>query len=183
MPRRLPPPFKARPAESAPSLSDILSALRPQRTAVPVEDETNGWALTFGDLVLVLLCFFVLRHMAEKQQLLAQLELAEQTTPATQAKRMAQDSSGQNISNIPAKEAEFAERAERTASAAFPCSTAGVRIYPTTPVFGLSGRHTQRSTKATPTPPDSCPPSTASRHTYSRSKLAGSGRSDPAACG
>jgi len=125
MPSRLPLPFKARPAESTPSLSDILSARRLQRVAVPVEDETNGWALTFGDLVLLLLCFFVLWHMAEKQQLLAQIELAEQTTPAVpaahanrarQAKRTTQDAAGQNIPNIPAKEAEFAERAERTAS-------------------------------------------------------------------
>ena len=123
MPSRLPLPFKARPAESTPSLSDILSARRLQRVAVPVEDETNGWALTFGDLVLLLLCFFVLWHMAEKQQLLAQIELAEQTTPAVpaahanrarQAKRTTQDAAGQNIPNIPAKEAEFAERAERT---------------------------------------------------------------------
>ena len=112
MRRRLLPPFKARPAETAPSLSDILSARRPQRIAVPVEDETSGWALTFGDFVLLLLCFFVVWHMTEKQQLLAQIELAEQTKPATQAKLTAQDPSGQNI---PAKEAEQLASEKRTA--------------------------------------------------------------------
>ena len=48
MRRHSSPPFKARPVDSTPSLSDILSALRLRRTEVPVEDDTSGWALTFG---------------------------------------------------------------------------------------------------------------------------------------
>ena len=46
----------------------------PQRTTsfprwrAPVEEEGNWWSITFSDLVLILLCFVVLWHMAEKQR-------------------------------------------------------------------------------------------------------------------
>ena len=122
MRRRSTPPFKTRPAEAAASLSDTLSGLRPRHTEVPVEDEASGWALTFGDFVLLMLCFFVVWNIAEKQQLLAQIELADLTKPAVpalyaklapQAKITVQAPSGQNIPDIPIKQVELAKLAKQ----------------------------------------------------------------------
>lgn len=41
--------------------------LSPRRHAL-VEDDIGSWPITFSDLVLLLLCFFVLYHVAEKQR-------------------------------------------------------------------------------------------------------------------
>jgi len=119
MSRHSSPPFKARPVESTPSLSDILSALRPRRTEVPVEDDTSGCAPTFGDFVLLLLCFFVLWHIPEKQQLLAQIELADQTKPLVQtdlAAKEVEQASSANFTKL-VELPKLAKQAERTASA------------------------------------------------------------------
>jgi chemotaxis protein MotB len=44
------------------------SAISFQQKNRPSEDETSWWSITFSDLVLLLFCFFVLWHVADKQR-------------------------------------------------------------------------------------------------------------------
>ena len=39
-----------------------------RRRPAPVEEESNWWSITFSDLVLLLLCFVVLWHIADKRR-------------------------------------------------------------------------------------------------------------------
>lgn len=48
-------------------------AVPSRRWRAPVEDEVGVWPITFSDLVLLLLCFFVLWHVAEKRYSLSAL--------------------------------------------------------------------------------------------------------------
>jgi len=43
----------------------------PRRWHLPAEDDTGWWSITFSDLVLLLFCFFVLWHVADKRRVVA----------------------------------------------------------------------------------------------------------------
>ena len=60
------------PTDHSPSLAETIVAPRSRRVASPVEDDASWRSITFGDFVLIILCFFVLRHIVERQDLLAQ---------------------------------------------------------------------------------------------------------------
>lgn len=73
------------------STSIVQSRVRPkeQLPATPLrrlhaaaEDDVGWWSITFSDLVLLLLCFVVLWHVAEKQRLEATVPPVAATTPS-----------------------------------------------------------------------------------------------------
>src|SRR5581483_12124874 len=67
------------PARLAHSRQRSVSSLYvtpPRRWRTPTDDDVGWWPITFSDLVLLLLCFFVLWHVAETKR---------QTTTAAQA--------------------------------------------------------------------------------------------------
>ncbi len=52
-----------------------------RRWRAPVEDDVTVWSITFSDLVLLLLCFFILWHVVEKRAWLSTLPV-KSTEPA-----------------------------------------------------------------------------------------------------
>lgn len=72
------------------SASTLQSRVRPKeqlpvtplrRLHATAEDEVGWWSITFSDLVLLLLCFVVLWHVAEKQRMLKAAVPLPTTTP------------------------------------------------------------------------------------------------------
>src|SRR5215471_10316154 len=57
-------PHRPQHSQRTPERLNVVPSLR---WRAPVEDEVGSWPITFSDLVLLLLCFFILWHVAEKQ--------------------------------------------------------------------------------------------------------------------
>lgn len=67
-------PSRVRPKEQPP-------VTPPRRFHAAAEDEVGWWSITFSDLVLLLLCFVVLWHVAEKQRMLKAAASLSATAP------------------------------------------------------------------------------------------------------
>jgi chemotaxis protein MotB len=59
--------------QSSHRTTEQLPAAPLRRWRAPVDDEVTVWSITFSDLVLLLLCFFILWHVAEKRAWLSTL--------------------------------------------------------------------------------------------------------------
>jgi chemotaxis protein MotB len=55
------------PPSQSQRMTESLHPTPAQHWRAPVDDDVGSWPITFSDLVLLLLCFFVLYHVAEKQ--------------------------------------------------------------------------------------------------------------------